>query len=391
MTGIRAVASAASLIIAVSLVAGCGGTGTRATTRVDSAGVSIVTYTGPEVPLTWSLDTTLVVGGASEGPASFYRVRPSLLDTDARGRIYVLDDTGKRVSIFDSTGASLGAFGSEGEGPGELEFPLSIAADPGGVLVYDGAKDAVLAYTLDGALRDPIPYPYSVIRMGFPHVQAEPGGLVLWARDRFQGSESPERMDRLWWVGASGDTTELVPAMPTPTSTAAYPECGMSYSIPVPFAPFPRWSQWEDRVAVSVWPDYRVDVFEGPTEVLSIRRPEAELHLTESDAVARLKTQGFVAGPCNTDAATVIRRHGFSPEPQVVRNVALAPSGRLWVQYEGRQGERRIDLYAADGAYEGSLPEDFPMPMTFLPGDRLVLQLVDSLDVERVGVARVVR
>ncbi len=390
MTSVRAAGVAPALVLAGSLLWGCGGV-PPATTRVDSAGVAIVTYSGPEVPLGWSLDTTLVLGGASEGSESFYRVRPSLVDTDASGRIYVLDDTGKRVAIFDSTGASLGVFGREGAGPGELEFPVSIAADPGGVLVYDGAKDAILAYTLEGVLRDPIPYPYSVIRMGFPHVQAEPGGLVLWARDRFQGSAARERMDRLWWVGTSGDTTELVPATPSPTSTAAYPECGMSYSIAVPFAPFPRWSQWRDRVAVNAWPAYRVNVFSGATEIMSIRRPEADLRLTESEAVERLKAQGFVAGPCNADAATVIRRHGFSPEPQVVRNVALAPSGRVWVQYEGRHGERRIDLYAADGTYEGSLSGDFPMPMTFLPGDRLVLQLVDSLDVERVGVARVVR
>jgi hypothetical protein len=340
--------------------------------------------------LPWSLDTVLVLGGTGDGPEGFYRVRLPLVDADAAGRIYVLDDVQKRVAVFDSAGAAVGVFGREGDGPGELRFPVSIsAADSGVFYVLDGNKRALTGLGLDGHVRPSIAYPYSVINVGFPHFQVGQRGLGLWARDPFVGAaEERGRRDRLWWISGE-DTVVLVPEQPSPMTSAEYPRCGMRFTIAVPFAPFPRWAQWGDRVVVNVWSEYRLDIFDAGRLTTSIRRLERSDPLTEEGAVALLEARGFQGGPCNSDAREVIRKHGFSPRPQVVRNLAMEPSGSVWVEYEGADGHRRIDLYRRDGEYAGSLSEGFPMPLGFLPDGRLMIQVRDEFDVERLGIARV--
>lgn len=380
------------LLIGLSLtliLSGCREGFPQATVLVDSAGVSIATYGGVARMLPWSLDTALLLGGEADGPEGFYKARLPLVDADSKGRIFILNDIQREVTVFDSAGMSLGVFGREGDGPGEFRFPVSVsAADSGVFFVLDGDKRAIGGMGLDGLVRPSIDYPFSVINIGFPHFQIGQTGVGLWARDPFIGAEgAKDRKDRLWWISDS-DTVELVPAMPSPMASAAYPRCSMWFTIAVPFAPFPRWAQWGDRVVVNVWSDYRLDVFDAGRLTMSIRQQEESDPLTENQAVALLEARGFRGGPCNSDAREVIRKHGFSPRPQVVRNVALEPSGSFWVEYEGIDGDRRIDLYRGDGNYAGSLREEFPMPLGFLPDGRLLIQVKDTFDVERLGVAR---
>jgi hypothetical protein len=380
------------LLISLSLalvMGGCGDGVPDSTMVVDSAGVRIATYRGVARLLPWSLDTILLLGGEADGPEGFYKARLPLVDTDSSGRIYVLNDVSREVTVFDSAGANLGVFGREGDGPGEFRFPVSVsAADAGVFYVLDGDKRAIGGIGLDGQVRPPIDYPFSVINIGFPHFQLGHTGLGLWARDPFVGADgAKDRRDRLWWI-SDRDTVELVPSMPSPVTSAAYPECRMQFSIPVPLAPFPRWSQWGDRVVVNVWPEYRLDVFDAGGLTMSIRQQEEPDPLTEDQAVALLEARGFRGGPCNSDAREVIRKHGFNPRPQVVRNVALESSGSIWVQYEGSDGGRRIDIYLGGGDYVGSLREGFPMPLGFLPDGRLLIQVKDAFDVERLGIAR---
>jgi len=371
---------------------GCGEGSPGTAVVVDSAGITISTYLGDVRSLPWSLDTTLLLGGDGDGPGAFYSVRIPLVDSDTKGRIYVLDDVQKKVSAFDSLGTNLGVFGREGGGPGEFRFPVSIsAADSGVFYVLDGDKRAIVGIGLDGEVRQSISYPFSVINTGFSHFQLGSTGMGLWARDPFVGAAGAgDRKDRLWWISAT-DTLELVPAMPSPVTSAAYPKCSMSFSIPVPFAPFPRWAQLDDRVIVNVWSEYRVEVFDAGVLTMSIRQPGQYDPMTEDEAVALLDARGFPGGPCNSDAREVIKKHGYHPQPQVIRNVALDSSGSIWVEYQGIEGNRRIDIYLEDGSYQGSLKEDFPMPLGFMRDGRLLIQVRDTFDVERLGVARVVR
>ncbi len=155
-------------------------------------------------------------------------------------------------------------------------------------------------------------------------------------------------------------------------------------------APRIWWSQRGDHVAVSAWAGFRVDVLEGHGLLRSIRwAGVGEDRLSRSEAVAYLEAQGRL-GACDDGPAEMIEKHGFHPQPQIVRGLAVAPDGRLWVQVNTVEGARILLLDNA-GYMEGMLPEKFPMPLTFLPDGRPLIQVVDALDVQRIGVVEVRR
>ncbi len=356
-------------------------------TVADSAGIAIVTNVGTPAPLSWSLDTVRVFGGDDSGPATFHEVRQSLVDVDAQGRIFVLEPFVPRVTVFDSLGRALSTMGRGGEGPGELEWPVSVsAADDGHVHVHDGAGDLV-RLTLDQLAGTDSPFHYGVIYTRLRQVEVTPAGLLVWAREEYYGTGNP--LDRLLSV-AGPDTTAVISGKPSHLTAAYYPRCSMTFGLHQPLAPRIRWSQWGTRVAVSVWGGFRVDVLDNHQVVRSIRwAGVGEQELSRSEAITFLEAQGYL-GPCDDGPAETIEKHGFHPQPQIVRALAVGPDRRLWVQMLTADGTC-ILLLDADGRMAGVLPDGFPMPLTFLPDGRPLVQVVDDLDIQRIGVGTVRR
>ena len=154
-------------------------------------------------------------------------------------------------------------------------------------------------------------------------------------------------------------------------------------------APRIRWSHWGDRVAVSAWGGFRIDVLEGHRLVRSVRwAGVGERDLSRAEAEALLQAQGYL-GPCNDDVGETIDKHGFHPRPQVVSGLAVAPDGYVWAEVGRADVGSRIMLLAPGGRIEGVLRDGFPMPLTFLPDGRMLIQVVDSLDFERVGIGEI--
>jgi len=77
----------------------------------------------------------------------------------------------------------------------------------------------------------------------------------------------------------------------------------------------------------------------------------------------------------------------------VIKDLALAPDGTLWVERKaiGRDARGPIDVLSPEGEYLGTLPAGTPLPGTFLPGDHIAAVHKDSLDIERVTEYRIVR
>ena len=383
----------ALIITAVAATASCSQSGADNTTVVDSAGVAIVTNLGQPKLLEWTLDTTRIFGGDESGPATFFLARPALVDVDARGRIYVLEPNEYRVTVFDSTGVAVGSMGRQGEGPGELEWPISVSvAGEGRAYVHDGEGQLVQLKLGDRAGIESV-LNYGVINMGLRHVEATPRGLLIWARVPFAATQSIEELDnrveRLLSVTGQ-DTVELVTGKPAYKTTAYYPRCSFTFSIHQPLAPRINWSQWGNRVAVSAWGGFRIDVLEDHRLVRSARwAGVGEQELTRSEAIALLEAQGYL-GPCDDNLDETIEKHGFHPRPQIVRGLAVAPDGYVWAQVLTRGGDRILVL-GPEGHIAGVLPDGFPMPLTFLPDGRPLIQVKDPLDVERIGIGSVVK
>ena len=122
--------------------AACGDAGTRANAIVaDSAGVQIVTSTGPlwEEADRWIIDSAPVldIGGDDSDPHyDLFRVGAATRLSD--GRVAVMNGGTSEVRYYDSTGTWLRSSGREGQGPGEFESMTGLYRLPGDtLLVFD--------------------------------------------------------------------------------------------------------------------------------------------------------------------------------------------------------------------------------------------------------------
>lgn len=381
-------------VIVAAAGASCSQSTTLETTVADSVGVTIVTNAGAPTVLQWTLDTIRVFGGEESGPATFHLARPSLVDVDAQGRIYVLEPFEYRVTVFDSSGVALGSMGRQGEGPGELEWAMSVSVlDDGRAYVHDGAGQIVELRMGDQTGTESA-FNYAVILTSLRHLEATSRGLLIWARRRINPTGPnvghDDWVERLLSV-TGRDTVELISGKSSYSTTAYYPRCSFTFSIRQPLAPRNRWSQWGDRVALSAWGGFRIDILEDHRLVRSARwAGVGERELTHSEAKALLAARGYL-GPCDDDLDETIEKHGFHPRPQLVGELAVAPDGYVWAQLLTRDNAFRVLLLDREGSIVGVLPDGFPMPMTFLPDGRPLIAVVDSLDIERIGVVNIVR
>lgn len=385
----------AGLLFLGSWVTACGGGPTRSMTeRVDSAGVELVTSSGPDRPLDWSFSQMVAIGGDETGPASFTSVAAGTVGSDASGRLYVLDSHEHRVVVFDSSGAYVGSLGREGGGPGELRFPIGLAVRPDGIAdIFDVGKRALVSLSLD---RDPLPetsFPFSTER-GVRHYASTSEG---WLVARVRGGED-QGVDLVGWSRTgSGDTLRLT-GMTTEDVPAEF-DC-MALRLRPVFAPALRWAHSAGRVAATSSVAYEVDLFESEgTRVRSVRRDIIASPASREAAIAAAEPGMRLAGGdgvCEITPEAMVDAIGYETSIPVVADIRVSPTGELWVerfdpraQSEGRSGP--IDVFDATGAYVGTLPVGSPLPLLLLSRDRIVVVERDALDVERLVLIRVGR
>lgn len=90
----------------------------------------VIVVTNPKEPLyktpVLELIEDLSLGGPSaQGDNAFEQIRQVVVD-DA-GAIYVLDQQASHIKVFDAAGHYLRTIGRKGQGPGELEYPMSLS------------------------------------------------------------------------------------------------------------------------------------------------------------------------------------------------------------------------------------------------------------------------
>ncbi len=98
----------------------------------------------------------LLLGGDTDDDRDdFYRAGGVAVDPS--GRIYVLDAGNHRVQVFDADGKYMRTFGAEGQGPGELQSPVSVSVAADQLLVADAGTSRVNRWSLDGSSASSVP------------------------------------------------------------------------------------------------------------------------------------------------------------------------------------------------------------------------------------------
>ncbi len=102
--------------------------------------------------------------------------QPADIAFDGEGNIYVLDAGNHRIQKFSPAGTYLATIGRRGEGPGELQFPLSLDIDAQGYLyVPDMGNQRIQVYKPDGTAHSAI----SMNRVSLGTIRLRPDGTML--------------------------------------------------------------------------------------------------------------------------------------------------------------------------------------------------------------------
>ncbi len=359
--------------------------------RADSAGVEIVVNTDEDRPLAWRAELRFRLGGADDGPEAFYRTGAPNIQTDERGRIYVLDRGNFRVVVFDSLGTHVRSVGREGGGPGELGFPLNLAVSPGGaVSVLDISKLSLVRFAPDGTLAEP---QRATLQFSGGRIVILRSGLLTAAIDRDPALD--DLVERLLVV-QEADTVELTRISQPMPRPAEFRSCGITLAGIEPiFAPSIVWTARGTDVLVNQQPGYAVDRYRENRIVMSVRRTILPRPTTRSLALAELGEGmrfGGSGGTLVCEPDEVVEQRGFAEFVPVISELAAAPTGEMWVRRRAVGEETSpIDVFSSDGEYRGTLPADFPYPAAFLPNGDLVVRETNELDMEFISVYRLVR
>jgi 6-bladed beta-propeller len=356
--------------------------------RADSAGVVIVQNRGPDEPIQVSLTKSLVLGGKDEGPESFYEVYPRQLSTGPDGQIAVLNRQAGEVVLFSKEGQHYATLGQSGEGPGEFSYPSSVALLANSeVQVYDYQKRALVRFDRTGSVleQQQLTVPFNGLDMG-----GTESGFVLLSQTAPRGDGVQTR--RVLHLGTQ-DTVQLGPTLTTDVKSISYESCGVRLTQPPLFAAPMLWATSATRTAVVSGPHYSVLVFDGTELSMIVRRdlpPESVSEATVARELGDGEEWDIGGRTCVVPVEEVIEQRGFASLLPLIDNVAVAPSGQIWVRR--RNADRpgmSVDIFAADGEYLGSTADGQVFPSRFLPDGRIIAIERDDVDVDRVVVFEV--
>jgi hypothetical protein len=378
-----------TLLINLLLLAACGSndTGETRVERRDSTGIAITMTHGPDVEAPFQLHKVLRLGGADSGAQAFVRIHPTSIGADRDGRLYVLDAGTFSVTVFDREGRVAEQFGRHGGGPGEFDFPTDLGVTPdGSVGIYDYGIRGLVRFDANGAVLPSLEMP-GTTRKFVLH-----GNRVIGAFDG-PGPQRDSTQQRLLDF-APNDTVVLwtrnVPG-PKPLNAGC-----MRLQLPPIYTQDVAWGANERRTVIADPARYILRIFEEGRLVAEWRRDVAPIATTAAHAAVEVggDSMRFQAGAtrCAIAATEAADAVGYAPFVPLIRDIAVAPDGRVYAQRRTPEpGVTVIDVFAADGEYIGSLPDGTMLPATFRTGDEMVTVELDSLDLRYINVYRLER
>lgn len=350
---------------------------------------------------------------------------------DANDNLYALDTGNHRVLVFDRSGAYVRSIGKQGGGPGEFQFPMSLAITADGKLVV-GEGRGFNIFRTDGTFERLVPSGSGLGGMSFDAFGVHPEGGVI-ARTRAM----PQPGDAAAAEGArmaapivrfglrEGETPDTILPLTEPMPTVRdMPGQGgrrmRMITISGPTATFARPMQWvvlpDGRVAVAEETDaYEIRLAaDGSytrtlTRAIQPRTPserdrerareERRESLKAGGNAVRVSSSGGNAsfsfgagGPDMTEEQIRENIAGmtFAERIPVIQDLFADANGRLWVERAPRVwgDPAPVDLIAAaDGRYIGTI-EGIDLPLATSRSGLGMWVEKDELEVEKIVVRR---
>lgn len=365
----------ATIAAGVAVVGGCQLTTERAApvassvTSRDSAGVAIVTSTGPDVPLPFQMTPRTLPSFRTAADS----VQLTVILTAVRlsdGALVLIDVPSQRVVWLDEEGAHLRTL-QQGDGPGEFRVPTELVVLPGDtLLVTDVAPSRHVFVSPSGEyLREERLNAEAMSRLG---PWAECGVAVTLADgsrllcSRLDGRQRPVELpdgryrDTLRIERVSRDLLQRVPlglyagleqwlvSAGQRRASSLHPFFSETFTAVGP----------RQEVAIATNPEYSVQIWDARGNLVRvIRRPEARVQPTPPQArAADSVALTYARGDARLEA--VLRREVVAPDTiPAVQDLLLDAQSFLWV---GRSPKRigepstRYDVFSESGEYVGT-------------------------------------
>lgn len=339
------------------------------------------------------------------------------LAIDARGYVYVADGQDHRVAVFDTAGRHVTTFGRHGKGPGEFEYPTSIAvAADGTVLVRDaervqrfrvdrpgGPATTYAAVVGQLTMTDWTSTRTGVVdRAGYTHVPVsysrtrgpQPGPVAMMLRLDAQG----QRVDSL-----------LVPAYANAPMSSAWVRLsesggrmlrGLSH---VPFAAIPVWASSPAGTIISGdGLTYELRETDATGAVLRrFSRPHTPVAIDAAERRDSLRALGVRLDSLTVPLSQVegmpdeVRQRRLPAHYPPYREVIVAAGGDVWVRRwtsASERGRSLFDVFGGDGAFRGrvALPADVAAGPSLVVRDGWAAAVVTDPDTGLQAVVRFV-
>lgn len=304
---------------------------------------------------------------------------PPMAAADDRGRVYLLAGSPPRILVYDSTGKP----GVDARDGGvSLGQPTHFTAEPDGTLgIFDRARRGLVVLRPGGAQhRVGLPQPPQGERIALSGL----GAIAIFGQMRQEEGTIEYRLAQV-----SGPREQVLGRLERPLpSVVEYQGCRVSHIRQRLFERQIVWDERDGMLAAVFGPEYRVERFQNGSPVDTLAREVPARPVNPAMAAREVgENVRFSAGEaeCRATRDEVAASQGWAETIPAIADLRIAPGGEIWVLRGAARGERAgVDVFDADGAFLGSLPEGTPFPGAFTGADSFVARDKDGLSRYRI-------
>ena len=263
------------------------------------------------------------------------------LDVDSRGNIYILDRMEKKVRIFDSTGKLVKTFGEQGQGPGEMNLPVTIQVISDKELVLsDALNQRLMFFSLEGEFQRELSTAAKALALTLPLFDTQGniiGQQLVTVEDKLMREvrKYDSELNTLFTI-ASIDNTNLIQGKINPFQVIVFYQIGK-----------------DNTILYSSTEDYEINVMNSEGKLVrKILKDYDPVKVTEEDKEEFLERVPDLAGPIKD-------RIEFPKVFPPYQNFTVDEEWRLYVRTfeKGKEdGEFFFDVFDGDGRYIAEFP-----------------------------------